>query len=126
MGVHISHFVDILSPKAARTAVQRQASSKPTVAEPVRFNAAQVTTQGLLGGLVAQSAAEDAVHQALGYVSSEDESTVSQLLLELAGRSTDAPGMSWRCGVTSPQQNSNMRLDEMHSAVAGVLGRLQV
>jgi hypothetical protein len=108
IGTHISRFVDVLSPASARKAAAQRDSAGGSIDA---------------GGL--QSLASLPQHQNLDHVSSEDESTVSQLLLELAGKSIDAPGMSWRCGVTSPQL-SNMKLDEMHSAVAAVLGRLQV
>jgi hypothetical protein len=104
VGLHASQFIDILSPQAAR----QQKSFKRR--EPQQ------------GG-----SADDSVQRSVGYVSQEDESTVSQLLLDLAGKTTEVPGISWRCGVTSPHQSGKAnKLGGMTSAVAAVLGRMQV
>jgi hypothetical protein len=102
VGLHASQFIDILSPQTAR----QQKSFK--MREP-------------------QQQGDDSVQRSVGYVSQEDESTVSQLLIDLVGKTTEAPGISWRCGVTSPQQSGKAnKLGGMHSAVAAVLGHMQV
>jgi hypothetical protein len=105
VGLHASQFIDILSPQAAR--------------QQKSFKRREPQQQG--------ANADDSVQRSVGYVSQEDESTVSQLLLDLAGKTTEAPGISWRCGVTSPHQSGKAnKLGAMHGAVAAVLGRMQV
>jgi hypothetical protein len=107
VGLHASQFIDIMSPQTAR---QRKHAN---------IKRRDLQQQG--------GDADDSVQRSVGYVSQEDESAVSQLLLDLAGKTTEVPGISWRCGVTSPQQSGKTnKLGGMHSAVAAVLGRMQV
>ncbi|KAJ9530063.1 hypothetical protein QJQ45_023343, partial [Haematococcus lacustris] len=111
MGRHVSTFVDILSPQQARKAA---APAAPP-------NASLGGIQALLQGRKAQDHALDPGEAA---VCKEDEEQVAQLLLELVGRSTEMPGITWRCGVSRSHADTSTP-SNIKGMAAILLGRMQ-